>query len=113
MHEYSLVQALVGRVAEEARARGAVAVRRVRVRIGDVSGVDPDLFATAYETFCPGTVCAGAPLEVSRTAARWECGGCGRSIAAGELLRCPTCGVPARLAQGDEILLDQLELEVA
>lgn len=112
MHEYSLVQALVGRVEAEARARGAVAVRRVRVRIGSVSGVDPDLFATAYQTFSPGTVCADAPLEVSRAAARWECGGCGRSIAAGELLRCPSCGIPARLAQGDEILLDQLELEV-
>mgnify|MGYP007027456606 CR=1 FL=1 len=30
-----------------------------------------------------------------------------------ELLRCPACGAAARLASGDEIVLESLELEVA
>jgi Zn finger protein HypA/HybF involved in hydrogenase expression len=28
------------------------------------------------------------------------------------MLQCPRCGVPARLAQGDEIVLDRIEMEV-
>jgi hypothetical protein len=46
-------------------------------------------------------------------AARWSCPGCGRPIASGEILRCPDCLRPARLEAGDEILLEQIEMEVA
>jgi hypothetical protein len=34
------------------------------------------------------------------------------SIPAGGPLRCRRCGVPARLAEGDEIMLDRIEMEV-
>jgi hydrogenase nickel incorporation protein HypA/HybF len=94
------------------QARGATAVRSVSVRLGELSGVDPALFATAYDTFSPQSSCAGSRLELSRIKARWECGGCGKSIAAGERLQCAACGVPARLVEGDELVLDRVELEV-
>jgi hydrogenase nickel incorporation protein HypA/HybF len=113
MHEYSIVQALVTRVEEEARARGAFAVNRLRVRIGELSGVEPDLLAAAYELFRERTVCAGAELEIVAAPAEWRCPGCARTIARGEILRCPECGRGARLAGGDEILLERIELAVA
>ena len=47
MHEYSIVGALVEQVESEARQRNATYVRRIRVRIGDLSGVDPELLASA------------------------------------------------------------------
>jgi hypothetical protein len=34
-------------------------------------------------------------------------------LARGEILRCPSCRLPARLASGDEILLEQIEMEVS
>ena len=112
MHEYSIVQALVDRVTAEARARQATAVHRLSIRIGELSGVDSTLLTTAYETFRERTICEGATLDLQMVAARWECPGCGRVIGRGDLLRCPTCAVPARLAQGDEIILDRIEMEV-
>ena len=45
-------------------------------------------------------------------AARWTCPAGHGDIARGRRLRCPPCARPARLAAGDEIVLDQLELEV-
>jgi Zn finger protein HypA/HybF involved in hydrogenase expression len=33
-------------------------------------------------------------------------------IQRGEVLTCPACELPARLSQGDEIMLDRIELEV-
>ena len=108
MHEYSLIQALVDRVEHETRGRGKV--HRVRLKLGELSGVDPQLLATAYETFKPATVCADAALELTEVSAQWSCRICGRAIARGERLQC--CGSPARLMQGDDLVLDQIELEV-
>jgi hypothetical protein len=33
-------------------------------------------------------------------------------IQPGDVLTCQACALPARLAQGDEIMLDRIELEV-
>jgi hydrogenase nickel incorporation protein HypA/HybF len=82
MHEYSLVQAMFDQIDEVARTRGAIAVRRVRVRMGPFAGVEPSLFRTAYEMFRVNTLCADAPLEID----------------------------PG--ASSDDLILDQLELEV-
>jgi hydrogenase nickel incorporation protein HypA/HybF len=112
MHEYSIVQALVERVEAEARARRAAAVHRLSVRVGELSGVDVGLLATAYATFRERTICAGADLDVLRVSARWECPDCGTELREGAILRCARCGVPARLAAGDEIVLDRIEMEV-
>jgi hydrogenase nickel incorporation protein HypA/HybF len=113
MHEYSLIQALVESVEAEARARGATAVHRLEVRIGEMAGVDVELFKTAYETFRERTICAHAELAVRMVPVEWVCGTCRRGIARGGPLRCPHCLAPARLAGGDEIILDRIEMEVA
>jgi hydrogenase nickel incorporation protein HypA/HybF len=112
MHEYSLVLALMERVEEEAAERGALAVHRVVVRIGELSGVEPELLDSAFAIATAGTICERAALDIERVAARWECSGCRRPLEAGERLRCAACGAPAALAAGDEILLGQIELEV-
>ena len=112
MHEYSIVSQLLEQVDAQARQREATAIHRIRVRIGELSGVEADLLRTAYETFREHTLCAGAELEISAVPARWVCRECGREIARGEVLSCPECSVPARLAGGDEILLEQIEMEV-
>jgi hydrogenase nickel incorporation protein HypA/HybF len=113
VHEYSLVQSLVDRVEAEASRRGALSIHRVSVRIGELSGVDPELFQTAYDTFREGTLCAHAPLALERVAATWSCPRCGARIAHGAALRCPPCGVPARLDDGgDALMLNGIEMEV-
>ena len=112
MHEFSIVQALLGRIEEQARAHGATAVRRVSLRIGELSGVEPDLLASAYEVFRDRTACARAELDVERVPACWVCASCGTPVPRGAALVCPACLAPARLAAGDEIVLERIELEV-
>ncbi|HEY6001385.1 MAG TPA: hydrogenase maturation nickel metallochaperone HypA [Anaeromyxobacter sp.] len=113
MHEYSLVEALVRRVEAEAKGRGAVAVHEISVRVGELSGVDPELFRTAYETFRAGTICEKAPLALAHVAASWSCPACRKPIARGAVLRCTACGEPARLDDGgDALMLDRIEMEV-
>ncbi len=112
MHEYSIVQALFDQIEDTVRAHHARTVRRVRVRIGELAGVEVSLLKTAYDTFRVKTICEDAPLDVDTVAARWTCPGEHGDIDKGRVLICPVCGRPARLAAGDEIVLDQLELEV-
>ena len=113
MHEYSLIQSLVTRVEAEVEARHATAVHRLVVSVGELAGVDPELFQTAYDTFRAGTICESAPLELRRVPARWACPACGLEIPRGEVLTCAACGTPARVAPGgDEILLETIEMEV-
>jgi hydrogenase nickel incorporation protein HypA/HybF len=113
MHEYALIQSLLRRVEEEARGRGAVAVHRLAVRVGELSGVDPELFQTAYDTFREGTICAHAPLALTRVPASWSCPSCGAAIPRGAPLRCEACRAPARLDEGgDALTLDRIEMEV-
>lgn len=112
MHEYSVVQAMFDQIETAARAQRAVAVHRVSVRIGAAAGVDVSLLRTAYETFRVHTICERAPLEIEEVKARWTCPAGHGDIALGAPLRCAACDRPARLAEGDEILLERLELEV-
>jgi hydrogenase nickel incorporation protein HypA/HybF len=112
MHEYSLVQALVDRVEREARGRKALSVSRLSVRLGALAGVDPALFASAFEICRAGTVCSGALLQLEHVEARWECPRCAKVLAPGSVLRCADCQQPGRLAAGDELFLDRIEMEV-
>jgi hydrogenase nickel incorporation protein HypA/HybF len=112
MHEYSIVQSLVRRVETEVKTRGAIGVHRLSISIGELSGVDPELLTTAYHTFRGRTVCEDAELDLTIVAARWTCERCGRPMGPNGLLQCEVCGGPATLAEGDEIMLDRIEMEV-
>ncbi len=113
MHEYSLIQSMLSRVGDEARRRNALRVHALAIRVGDLSGVDPELLAGAWEIAREGTPCAGAELRVTRMPASWSCPRCGKAFARGEVLKCSACGVPAVLSDGaDALTLDSIEMEV-
>jgi hydrogenase nickel incorporation protein HypA/HybF len=113
MHEYSLVEALMRRVEEEARRRRATRIHSLKVSVGELAGVDPELFRTAYETFRQGTLCEQTPLELVTFPAEWSCPSCGTKLEKGAILRCEGCGVPARLSDRSEaLLLESIDMEV-
>lgn len=113
MHEYSIVQALLDRVAEAAAGYQQPRVTEVRVSIGELAGVETVLLRKAYEVFRERTLCSGAELVIDRVPARWACPGCGAAVEVGGMLRCAECDRPARLVEGDQILLERIAMEVA
>jgi hydrogenase nickel incorporation protein HypA/HybF len=113
MHEYSIVQSLFDQIETISRARHAVAVKRVAVRIGSAAGLDVSLFRSAYDVYRVRTICDGATLDVEEVPVRWTCPEGHGDIPAGRVLTCAACGRPARLETGDEITLMALDLEVA
>jgi len=112
MHEYSVVSALIERAEQEARGAGASSIARLVVRIGESSGVDAGLLATAFELAREGTMCAAAELEIERVAVVWACPRCGATISGDGPLRCGDCRAAAALRSGDELVLARIEAEV-
>jgi hydrogenase nickel incorporation protein HypA/HybF len=112
VHEYSIVQELVARVEDLSRLHRAQSVRRLVLKIGELSGVEAGLLTTAYDTFRERTCCENADLAIEPVRARWMCPACDTAVARNAVLRCPTCQGPARLVEGDEIVLARIEMEV-
>lgn len=113
MHEYSIVSSLLRRAEQHARERRASRVLRLELSVGELAGVEVPLLESAWGLVRQGSACEGAELSVRAVPVRWECSRCGGPIERGLVLRCPRCGAPGRLAEGGELVLERIEMEVA
>jgi hydrogenase nickel incorporation protein HypA/HybF len=106
MHEMGLAVE-IRRLAREAVAgRGPGRIEIVRIAVGELSAVEPDLLAFAWEAAVAGTDDAAAKLEVDFRPARQTCQACGEIAgrAPGSWLRlCPRCGDALTVSGGDDL----------
>jgi hydrogenase nickel incorporation protein HypA/HybF len=102
----------IHRVSREAvRDHGPGRLDAVRVAVGELSAVEPDLLSYAWEALTAEGPDAGARLEVVWCPADQRCQNCGEVKQRGEgswLRLCPDCGMPLELRGGEE--LDVLEV---
>lgn len=113
MHEVSLVHALFDQTDRAIAPHASRAVRLVKVRIGELAGVEPELFQTAFEGCRSERGYASAALEIVLEAAAWHCRCCGATVVGEGPLRCGACDGEARLTAGGDLMLDRVELEVS
>ena len=111
MHELAICRAIVSQVSEIAVARTA-RIRKVRVRIGPLAGIEPHYMRAAYPIAALDTAAEGSQLEIETTPLRIRCRGCGaQSEALPNRLSCDSCGDwRTDLISGNEMLLS-VELE--
>jgi len=112
VHEVSLVHALFDQVDRAIVPHPSNAVRQMTVRIGELAGVDCELFRTAFDGCRMDRGYAAAALEIVEEDAAWSCASCGAAVAQGGPLRCAACDGEARLSAGGDLILDRVELEV-
>lgn len=113
MHEYSIVQALLDQCETHAKANDAEKITRVEIKVGVMSGVEPHLLSTAFETFREHTICDSAELVVHIQPIVITCRSC---HATSTLERahycCPVCeSTEVRVDEGEDLLLMRLEME--
>jgi hydrogenase nickel incorporation protein HypA/HybF len=104
MHELSLVTEIYRTC--RSRMDGNSRIESVRLAIGELSAVEPDLLQFAWEAVTEGGPDAGATLDVEWRPARQLCDACGQAAerSAGSWLRsCPRCGKPLRIEGGQEL----------
>ena len=113
MHEASIALDLI-RVAETvALEHGSGRVLSLTVRIGQWSAVVPEALHAAFPACAKGTLLSGARLSIESVPGVGLCPLHGRvELELQRGLRCPLCGAPTpKLLQGDELELDEVELE--
>jgi hydrogenase nickel incorporation protein HypA/HybF len=113
MHELAVCQSLMDQVEQIAERERAERVLTLVLRIGPLSGVEPDLLVDAFPIAAAGTVAEDAELRIERLPIRVHCSRCGAdSDASANCLVCAACGdYRTQLLSGDEMLLASVELE--
>jgi len=112
MHEYSIVQALLNQCEEHAAKHGATKIVKVVTKIGILSGVEPDLLQTAFDTFKEGTICDGAEFVMHIQPLVIHCHDCKNESTLKELvLACPKCeSLNTKVVDGEDMYLMSLEM---
>ena len=113
MHERSLVKSLLRQVENLAAGHPGSHVRSIRVRIGEFSGVEPELLASAYSDLITATPFHGVALDMERVPLEGVCEQCGSRFQIERFnFQCGKCGsVRLTLRGGEEMLLDSVTLE--
>ena len=115
MHEYSIVQSLLDVIEDNARKNSSNKVKKIVVKIGVLSGVEPHLLEMAFNTFKEKTICEDAEFIMEIQPIVVKCEECG-SISKFEknqiFFECQSCGgVELDVLDGEDMLLMSLELE--
>ena len=113
MHEYSIVQSLLDSCEEHVKANESTKVTKVIVKIGVLSGVEPDLLQTAFDTFKEKTVCEKAEFIINHQKIVIECLSCNEnSILEKHEFCCPKCeSNQVKVIDGEDMYLMSLEME--
>lgn len=111
MHEMSLAVEIYRTCREAVAEHGEGRLERVRLAVGELAAVEPDLIAFAWQAVTADGPDQGCTLEVTWCPARQHCPACDAPKQRGEgswLRLCPDCGAPLLVEGGDE--LDVLEV---
>ena len=65
MHETHLIEPIIKGISEHAKKEGAKRVSKVRVKIGEFTGIKEDSFRETFRVLARGTLLEGAKLEVN------------------------------------------------
>ncbi len=112
MHEVSLMAQTLELAIAQTRDRQAQRIHRLKMRIGELSGVVPEALEFAFDVAIPGTPAEGAVLELETVPARCYCVSCDREFQPENwFYECPSCGqLSSRVIAGKEIELTSLEV---
>jgi len=115
VHEQALARTLLREVAAVCRQRRLGAVRSVAVELGELSGYEPALLASAFHELSAEWLGAAAELELRVVPLTAECVDCGTAFPIEDFtFVCPSCrSGRVRVVRGEEVRLLGLSAEAA
>jgi len=101
MHELSLAMEVVDLASREASGNNINNILSIRIEIGDICGVDADVFRSALEIASHHSILEHAEIEIIRTPGKAICRECTGEVLVTELLSvCPRCGIIPEIITG-------------
>jgi len=114
MHELSIIASLFEIMEEKAQEKGSKAIVSVKLQVGKLSGVVPDLLFTAFDMYKKDTLARKATLEIENIPLTIQCNTCGKTMVLDDIVFiCSECGShDLKTVTGTELLLEKMELEL-
>ena len=111
MHEASLINALLEQAADVAKRHGGE-IAEIAVEVGPLSGVEPELLASAFELLAPDRIGGDARLVIESVALLATCHDCGAEFEIADFyFVCTKCGSHAlRVTQGDGLMMKHVKV---
>ncbi|MBN1839970.1 MAG: hydrogenase maturation nickel metallochaperone HypA [Campylobacterales bacterium] len=113
MHEFSIVNALLEMCEKNAKEHHATKVTKVEIKVGKLSGIEPHLLETAFDTFKEESICDGAEFVMHLQDVVIRCEACQKeaTLNTNEFI-CPFCkSTDLTVIDGEEMFLMHLEME--
>lgn len=112
MHEMSICENILDALKEQARVQSFDTVRRVRLEIGPLSGVEIEALKFGFDVVMRNSLAEGAVLDIIQTEARAKCLDCGSlSPIAERFDPCPDCGSHhLEVLTGEELRIKDVEV---
>lgn len=113
MHELSLCEGILQVIEDQAVAQSFSKVKRVRLEIGPLAGVELEALRFSYDVVTRQSIAEGSILDVIElpvTAWCMQC--CEPTTIAARYEACPTCGsYQVEVTGGDELRIKDMEVE--
>lgn len=113
MHEMSISESIIGIIEEEARRQNYAHVKKVRLEIGPLAGVETEALRFTFEVVTKGTLAEDAVLEIIPMQAQAWCLPCERVVPIRQRYdACPDCGGhQLQVMAGEELRIKDLEVD--
>lgn len=113
MHEMPVTQNLLAAALDEAKKHGAARVTRLKVRVGEMAGFNPECIAFYFPVLAKGTVAADAAVEFEVEKVKARCANCGAEFIPEEnVFICRGCGgVTLDIVAGRGATLVEIDFE--
>lgn len=114
MHELSIIASLFEIMTEKAQEKKAKKIVRVKLQVGKLSGVVPELLQTAFDMYKKETIASESELKIREVPLKIECKTCGKKMVKDDFVFiCSYCGSKdLTTLSGTELILEKMELEV-
>lgn len=113
MHEMAIAQGVLDIVLDAAESNGGGKIRRIKLMVGEMAGVEPDALTFCFAALAAGTAADGAELDIATPPLVARCEDCGEEFGVARYrFFCPACQ-SARITtiSGRELTVEHLEVE--
>ena len=112
MHELSIANSILEAVRTEMARRPGVRAAKVGVRVGELSGVEPEALSFSFDALVAGSDLAPLVLDIETRPRLQRCRACDRTFQVHDFdVTCPDCGTAqTHCVGGNELEMVYLEL---
>jgi len=114
MHEMSITVNVIRIVTEQMEKNGATKLNSLKVKVGQMTAVEPDSLRFCFEACIKGTPLEGAFLDIEEVPITGRCNTCNRDFKMENyyVSTCPDCGgTAADIVSGRELDIVSMEVD--